>query len=160
VLSRALVAVAVVVALGVAVVDGVRSFEAVSVQFGSVLVPLTADGMIIACTALRLAGLTWGWRLPGSLAITYAFIIGTVALNVTAAHGWADVVAHALAPVSYPVLVEMLAHLRLHLRPIQPPRARLSFLTWVTSPSPLAAVGSGRRGRHKSDLIGLRGPLG
>ena len=58
VLSRALVALAVVVALGVAVVGGVRSFEAVSVQFGSVLVPLTADGMIIACTALRLAGLT------------------------------------------------------------------------------------------------------
>jgi hypothetical protein len=129
------VALAVVVALGVAVVGGVRSFEAVSVRFGSVLVPLTADGMILACTALRLAALTRGWRLPGSLLVTYGFIIGTVALNVTAAHGWADAVAHALAPVSYAVLVEMLAHLlRLHLRLAQPPRARLGFLTWATSP--------------------------
>ena len=130
-----LVALAVVVALGVAVVGGVRSFEAVSAQFGSVLVPLTADGMIIACTALRLAALTRGWRLPGSLLVTYGFIAGTVALNVAAAHGWADAVAHALAPVSYAVLVEMLAHLlRLHLRLTQPARPRLSFLTWATSP--------------------------
>jgi hypothetical protein len=130
-----LVALAVAVALGVAVVGGVRSFEAVSAQFGSPLVPLTADGMIIACTALRLAALTRGWRLPGSLLITYSFIAGTVALNVTAAHGWADAVAHALAPISYAVLVEMLAHLlRLHLRLAQPARPRLSFLTWATSP--------------------------
>lgn len=134
-LTRTLVALAVVVAGGVAVVGGVRSFEAVSAQFGSVLVPLTADGMIIACTALRLAALTRGWRLPGSLLITYGFIAGTVALNITAAHGWADAVAHALAPVSYAVLVEMLAHLlRLHLRLTQPARPRLSFLTWATSP--------------------------
>jgi hypothetical protein len=96
------VALAVVVALGVAVVGGVRSFEAVSVRFGSVLVPLTADGMILACTALRLAALTRGWRLPGSLLVTYGFIIGTVALNVTAAHGWADAVAHALARFPMP----------------------------------------------------------
>lgn len=134
-LARALVALAVVVALGVAVVGGVRSFEAVSAQFGSMLVPLTADGMIIACTALRLAALTRGWRLPGSLLITYGFIAGTVALNVTAAHGWADAVAHALAPISYAVLVEMLAHLlRLHLRLAQPARPRLGFLIWATSP--------------------------
>lgn len=134
-LARTLVTLAVVVALGVAVVGGVRSFEAVSVQFGSVLVPLTADGMIVACTALRLAALTRGWRLPGSLLITYTFIAGTVALNVAAAHGWADAVAHALAPVSYAVLVEMLAHLlRLHLRLAQPARAQLGFLTWATSP--------------------------
>lgn len=134
-LARVLVVLAVAVAAGVAVVGGVRSFEAVSAQFGSLLVPLTADGMIIACTALRLAALTRGWRLPGSLLVTYAFIAGTVALNVTAAHGWADAVAHALAPVSYAVLVEMLAHLlRLHLRLTQPARPRLSFLTWATSP--------------------------
>jgi len=50
-LARVLVVLAVNVALGVAVVGGVRSFEAVSAQFGSLLVPLTADGMIIACTA-------------------------------------------------------------------------------------------------------------
>ena len=134
-LARVLVALAVAVALGVAVVGGVRSFEAVSAQFGSPLVPLTADGMIIACTALRVAALTRGWRLPGSLLITYSFIAGTVALNVTAAHGWADAVAHALAPISYAVLVEMLAHLlRLHLRLAQPARPRLSLLTWATSP--------------------------
>ena len=124
-----LVVLAVAVAVGVAVVGGVRSFEAVSARFGSVLVPLTADGMIVACTALRLAALTRGWRLPGSLLVTYGFIAGTVALNVAAAHGWADAVAHALAPVSYAVLVEMLAHLlRLHLRLSQPTRPRLTLL--------------------------------
>ena len=51
-------------------------------------------------------------RLPGSLLATYGFIIGTVALNVTAAHGWADAVAHALAPVSYAVLVRVAAGCR------------------------------------------------
>jgi hypothetical protein len=134
-LARVLVVLAVAVALGVAVVGGVRSFEAVSARFGSVLVPLTADGMIIACTALRLAALTRGWRLPGSLLVTYGFIGGTVALNVAAAHDWVDAVAHALAPVSYAVPVEMLAHLlRLHLRLSQPTRPRITFLTWATSP--------------------------
>jgi hypothetical protein len=126
---------AVVTAVGVAVVGGVRSFEAVSARFNSVLVPLTADGMIVACTALRLAALSRGWRLPGSLLVTYGFIVGTVGLNVAAAHGWADAVAQALAPVSYAVLVEMLAHLlRLHLRLIQPTRTRITFLTWASSP--------------------------
>ena len=102
-LARMLVVLAVAVALGVAVVGGVRSFEAVSARFGSVLVPLTADGMIIACTALRLAALTRGWRLPGSLLVTYGFIAGTVALNVAAAHDWVDAVAHALprSPTPY-----------------------------------------------------------
>ena len=134
-LARVLVVLAVAVAAGVAVLGGVRSFEAVSARFGSVLVPLTADGMIVACTALRLAALTRGWRLPGSLLVTYGFIAGTVALNVAAAHDWVDAVAHALAPISYAVLVEMLAHLlRLHLRLTQPTRPRLTFLTWATSP--------------------------
>jgi hypothetical protein len=40
-----------------------------------------------------------------------------------------------LAPVSYAVLVEMLAHLlRLHLRLTQPARPQISFVTWATSP--------------------------
>ena len=134
-LARVLVVLAVAVALGVAVVGGVRSFEAVSARFGSVLVPLTADGMIIACTALRLAALTRGWRLPGSVLVTYGFIAGTVALNVAAAQDWVDAVAHALAPVSYAVLAEMLAHLlRLHLRLSEPTRPRITCLTWATSP--------------------------
>ena len=132
---RWLIGLAVTAAVGVAALGGVRSFEAVSVKFGSALVPLTADGMIIACTALRLAALTRGWRLPGSVATTYGFIAGTVWLNVAAAHGWTDAVAHALAPVSYAVLVEMLAHLlRLHLRLAQPSRPRVTALTWFTSP--------------------------
>ena len=135
VLAQVLVVVAVAAAIGVAVLGGARSFAAVSARFGNVLVPLTADGMIIACTALRLAALTRGWRLPGSLLITDGFIVGTVGLNVAAANGWADVVAHALAPISYAVLVEMLAHLlRLHLRLSQPSRPRITFLSWATSP--------------------------
>ena len=134
-LARVMVVLALSAAVGVAVLGGVRSFEAVSSRFGSVLVPLTADGMIVACTALRLAALTRGWRLPGSLLVTYGFIAGTVALNVAAAYDWVDAVAHALAPISYAVLVEMLAHLlRLHLRLAQPTRPRITFLTWATSP--------------------------
>jgi hypothetical protein len=132
---RWLIGLAVATAIGVAALGGVRSFEAVSVKFGSPLVPLTADGMIIACTALRLAALTRGWRLPGSVATTYGFIAGTVWLNIAAAHGWTDAVAHALAPISYAVLVEMLAHLlRLQLRLAQPSRPRVTALTWFTSP--------------------------
>jgi Protein of unknown function (DUF2637) len=133
---RWLIGLAVAAALGVAALGGVRSLEAVSVKFNSPLVPLTADGMIIACTALRLAALTRGWRLPGSVATTYGFIAGTVWLNIAAARGWTDAVAHALAPVSYAVLVEMLAHvLRLHLRLAQPSRPRVTALTWFTSPA-------------------------
>ena len=132
---RWLIGLAVAAAVAVAGLGGVRSFEAVSAKFNSALVPLTADGMIIACTALRLAALTRGWRLPGSLVTTYGFIGGTVWLNIAAAHGWTDAVAHALAPVSYAVLVEMLAHLlRLHLRLTQPSRPRVTALTWFTSP--------------------------
>jgi hypothetical protein len=91
--------------------------------------------MIVACTALRLAALSRGWRLPGSWLVTSGCIIGTVGLNVAAAQGWADAVAQALAPVSYAVLVEMLAHLlRLHLRLSQPTRPRITLLTWASSP--------------------------
>jgi hypothetical protein len=132
---RWLIGIAAAAAVAVAGLGGIRSFQAVSATFGSPLVPLTADGMIIACTALRLAALTRGWRLPGSLATTYLFIGGTVWLNIAAAHGWTDAVAHALAPVSYAVLVEMLAHLlRLHLRLAQPSKPRVTALTWFTSP--------------------------
>jgi len=131
-----LVALAVTAAIGVAVVGGVRSFEAVSLRFGSPLVPLTADGMIVACTALRIAALTRGWRIPGALATTYLFIGGTVWLNVAAAHDWSDALAHALAPISYAILVEMLAHLlRLHLHLANPPRQRVAALAWATSPA-------------------------
>ncbi|MEU8227310.1 DUF2637 domain-containing protein [Kribbella sp. NPDC048915] len=130
-----LIVVAVVAALGVAGIGGARSFEAVSDKFDSPLVPLVADGMIVACTALRLAALTRGWRIPGALVTTYVFIGGTVWLNIDTAHGIADAVAHALAPLAYAVLVEMLAHLlRLHLRLAQPAKPRLSALTWITSP--------------------------
>jgi uncharacterized protein DUF2637 len=130
-----LVALAVAAAFGVAVIGGVRSFEAVSERFGSPLVPLTGDGMIVACTALRIAALTRGWRIPGALATTYLFIGGTVWLNVAAAHDWSAAVAHALAPISYAILVEMLAHLlRLHLHLANPPRQRVAALAWATSP--------------------------
>ncbi|MEV0290660.1 DUF2637 domain-containing protein [Kribbella sp. NPDC050820] len=132
---RVLIVVAVVAALGVAGIGGARSFGAVSEKFDSPLVPLVADGMIVACTALRLAALTRGWRIPGALVTTYVFIGGTVWLNIDTAHGIADAVAHALAPLAYAVLVEMLAHLlRLHMKLAQPAKPRLSALTWCTSP--------------------------
>jgi len=132
---RVLIVVAVVAALGVAGIGGARSFNAVSVKFDSPLVPLVADGMIIACTALRLAALTRGWRIPGALVTTYVFIGGTVWLNIDTATGIGDALAHALAPLAYAVLVEMLAHLlRLHMKLAQPAKPRLSALTWFTSP--------------------------
>ncbi|MFG1820388.1 DUF2637 domain-containing protein [Kribbella sp. NPDC049174] len=132
---RVLITVAIVAALGVAGIGGARSFNAVSDKFDSPLVPMVADGMIVACTALRLAALTRGWRIPGALITTYLFIGGTVWLNIDTAHGIADAVAHALAPLAYAVLVEMLAHLlRLHMKLAQPAKPRLSALTWLTSP--------------------------
>jgi hypothetical protein len=132
---RVLITVAIVAALGVAGIGGARSFAAVSTKFDSPLVPLVADGMIIACTSLRLAALTRGWRIPGALVTTYVFIGGTVWLNVDTASGVADAIAHALAPLAYAVLVEMLAHLlRLHMKLAQPAKPRLSALTWITSP--------------------------
>ncbi|MFC9687781.1 DUF2637 domain-containing protein [Kribbella sp. NPDC056951] len=133
--AGALITTAIVMSAVVAGVGGARSFNAVSDKFDSVLVPLVVDGMIIACTALRLAALTRGWRIPGALVTTWVFIGGTVWLNVDTAVGVADAVAHALAPIAYAVLVEMLAHLlRLHLKLAQPARAKLSALTWITSP--------------------------
>jgi len=134
-MRRVLIVIAVLAALAVAGVGGARSFTAVSEKFNSPLVPLVADGMIIACTALRLAALTRGWRIPGALVTTYLFIGGTVWLNIDTATGVADAVAHALAPIAYAVLVEMLAHmLRLQMKLSQPAKARLSALTWFTSP--------------------------
>jgi len=133
--TQLLIGVAIAAAFGVAGIGGYRSFDAVSQRFDSALVPLVADGMIVACTALRLAALTRGWRLPGSLLTTYVFIGGTVWLNVASAHDVSDAIAHALAPIAYSALVEMLAHmLRLHLRLAQPSRPRLNALTWFTSP--------------------------
>jgi hypothetical protein len=138
---RVLIVVAILAALGVAGIGGARSFNAVSEKFDSPLVPLVADGMIIACTALRLAALTRGWRIPGALVTTYVFIGGTVWLNIDTATGVADALAHALAPLAYAVLVEMLAHLlRLHMKLAQPARAKLSALTWFTSPVITARV--------------------
>src|SRR5215468_11073024 len=69
-----LVTVAVTGAMLVAIVGGVRSFQTVSAWYG-VEVPIIADGMIIACTALRLAALSRGWRIPGSLAVTWTFLV-------------------------------------------------------------------------------------
>lgn len=127
--------IAVVIAVAVAVTGGVTSFQAVAHRFNSPLIPLVADGMVIACTALRLAAMTHGWRIPGALVTTYVFIIGSVMINMASVEGWAAKLGHALAPLAYAVLVEMLAYLlRLQMRLTQPARARLSTLTWLTSP--------------------------
>src|SRR6266545_787878 len=134
-IGRVLITVGVLAAAVIAVVGGVRSYEAVSLRFDDPLVPATADGMILACTALRMAALTRGWRLPGILVTTYAFIGGTVVLNVSAATDPYDVIAHALAPLSFALLQEYLAHfLRLHLRLAQPARPKVTALVWFTSP--------------------------
>lgn len=127
--------VAVVIAVCVAVIGGATSFQAVARRFNSPLIPLVADGMVIACTALRLAAMTHGWRIPGALVTTYVFIVGSVVINMASVNGWAAKLGHALAPLAYAVLVEMLAYLlRLQMRLAEPARARLSTLTWLTSP--------------------------
>lgn len=127
--------VTVVIAVAVAVIGGVTSFHAVATRFQSPLIPLVADGMVIACTALRLAAMTHGWRIPGALITTYVFIGGSVLINMASVNDWAAKLGHALAPLAYAVLVEMLAHLlRLQMRLTQPARPRLSALTWCTSP--------------------------
>lgn len=127
--------IAVVIAVAVAVIGGATSFRAVARRFDSPLIPLVADGMVIACTALRLAAMTRGWRMPGALITTYVFLTGSVLINMASVDGWAAKLGHALAPLGYAVLVEMLAHLlRLQMRLVQPARARLSALTWCTSP--------------------------
>ncbi|NYE71891.1 hypothetical protein BKA15_003220 [Microlunatus parietis] len=136
--------VAVAFALVVAGIGGVTSFEAVSAAFGSPLVPLVADGMIIACTALRLAAMSRGWTIPGAMFTTYVFIVGSIVINAASVEGWAAKLGHALAPLAYAIIVEMLAHLlRQHMGLIQPRQerrlsalmsARWSALTWLTSP--------------------------
>ncbi|MBO0811204.1 MAG: DUF2637 domain-containing protein, partial [Microlunatus sp.] len=127
--------VAVVIAAAVAVIGGLTSFQAVAHRFHSPLIPLVADGMVIACTALRLAAMTHGWRIPGALVTTYVFIGGSVLINMASVADWAAKLGHALAPLAYAVLVEMLAYLlRLRMRLAQPARARMSALTWCTSP--------------------------
>ena len=126
---------AIAIAAAVAIIGGVTSFDAVAHRFNSPLIPLVADGMVIACTALRLAAMTRSWRIPGALITTYVFIVGSVVINMASVEGWAAKLGHALAPLAYAVLVEMLAYLlRLQMRLAQPPKARLSALTWFTSP--------------------------
>jgi hypothetical protein len=155
--------------LAVAVVAGIRSFHAVSSRFGGWAVPATADGTVIACTALRLYALTRGERLPGSLAVSYVFIAGTVALNVDAATAGFDQIAHGLAPLSYAVLVEMLAYLiRRHLdraeegeegekRHTQPkPTPRLAALAWLASPVTTTRVWVHLARAGTADLSGAR----
>ncbi len=128
--------VTVVIAIGVAVAGGVKSFDAVAHQFGSPLVPLVADGMVIACTALRLAAMTKGWRIPGAALTTYVFIAGSVIINTTAVDGWALKLGFALAPLAYAVLAEMLAHLvRLHMKLSEPvSTSRIPAVKWFVSP--------------------------
>jgi hypothetical protein len=135
-LRRLLVGVAVVVSLGVAGIGGWRSFSAVSGYFHSWTVPAIADGVIVAASALRLAALTYRWRMPGSMLVTVVGLGGTVYLNVHASPGnGPDQFSHALAPVAYLVLLEMLGYfLKLRLKLEVQEEARLTLLVWLVSP--------------------------
>lgn len=135
-LRRVLVGVAVLVSLGVAGIGGWRSFTAVSLYFHSWTVPAIADGVIIAASALRLAALTYHWRMPGSMLVTCLGLGGTVYLNVHAAPGnGAEEFSHALAPVAYLILLEMLGYfLKLRLQLEVQEEARLTLLVWLVSP--------------------------
>lgn len=135
-LRRVLVGIAVLVSLGVAGIGGWRSFTAVSTYFHSWTVPAIADGVIIAASALRLAALTYHWRMPGSMLVTCLGLGGTVYLNVHAAPGnGAEEFSHALAPVAYLILLEMLGYfLKLRLQLEVQEEARLTLLVWLVSP--------------------------
>lgn len=135
-LRRVLVGVAVLVSLGVAGIGGWRSFSAVSGYFHSWTVPAIADGVIVAASALRLAALTYRWRMPGSMLVTVIGLAGTVYLNVHASPGnGPDQFSHALAPVAYLVLLEMLSYfLKLRLDLEVQEEARLTLLVWLVSP--------------------------
>src|SRR6266540_1548418 len=101
----------------------------------ALMIPAAGGLTLALLAALWMAALTRGWRLPGILVTTYAFIGGTVVLNVSAATGPYDVIAHALAPLSFALLQEYLAHfLRLHLRLAQPAKPKVTALVWATSP--------------------------
>lgn len=128
--------VAVVICLGVAGIGGWRSYTAVSLYFGSWTVPVIADGLVVGTTAIRLAALTRGWRVPGSALLTLFSLGGTVYLNIRASHGnGAAQFSHALAPVAYLVLMEMLAFvLKLQLKLKAQTKARLTLLGWLVSP--------------------------
>lgn len=134
-LRRVLIGFGAAVSLVITVIAAARSFDAVRVRFGSPMVPMTTDGAIAAFTALRLGALSRGWRLPGITAATYFYIGVTVALNVQAARGADGRFAAAVAPVTFSVLMEYLAHLlRLHLRYATSAEARVTLLVWLVSP--------------------------
>lgn len=129
-------AVAILVCLGVAGIGGWRSFTAVSLYFGSWTVPVIADGLVVGTTAIRLAALTRGWRVPGSVLLTLFSLGGTVWLNIHASRGNGTAqFSHAMAPVAYLLLMEMLAYvLKLQLKLQIQAKARLTLLGWVVSP--------------------------
>ena len=135
-LRRILISCAVLISMGVAGVGGWRSYTAVSGYFGSWSVPAIADGVIVAATFLRLAALTYGWRMPGSVLVTILGLGGTVYLNIAASKGnGAAEFSHALAPIAYLILIEMLAHLlKLKLRLAVQAEARLTAIGWLVSP--------------------------
>ncbi len=135
-LRRLLVGIAVLVSLGVAGIGGWRSFTAVSAYFHSWTVPAIADGVIVAASALRLAALTYNWRMPGSMLVTVTGLAGTVYLNVHASPGnGPEQFSHALAPIAYLILLEMLGYfLKLRLQLEVQEEARLSLLVWLVSP--------------------------
>jgi hypothetical protein len=62
--------------------------------------------------------------------------VPVVAASVlAAADHLSEAIAHALVPISYAILVAMLAHLLcLHLHLVTPPRQRVAALGWATSP--------------------------
>lgn len=128
--------VAIIICLGVAGIGGWRSYSAVSQYFGSWTVPVIADGLVVGTTAIRLAALTRGWRVPGSALLTIGALGGTVWLNIHASQGKPiDQFSHAIAPVAYLLLMEMLAYvLKLQLKLKVQAKARLSLLGWIVSP--------------------------
>lgn len=128
--------VAIAICLGVAGIGGWRSYSAVSAYFDSWTVPIIADGLVVGTTAIRLAALTRGWRVPGSMLLTIGALGGTVWLNVHASQGKPiDQFSHGIAPVAYLLLMEMLAYvLKLQLKLHVQAKARLTVIGWLVSP--------------------------
>lgn len=142
--ARLLRAWAIVVLVPVALVGAALSFDGLHSRAREVFTdplayafPLLVDALILGCTLAYLAGAKVGRPRGGWRLAAHAGIAGTVGLNATAAHSWAEVPWHVTAPIVWSVLVELtgkelLGEWRARHRPAQ---ASIPVRLWLTAPA-------------------------
>ncbi|MFN8076800.1 MAG: DUF2637 domain-containing protein [Kineosporiaceae bacterium] len=142
--ARLLRAWAIVVLVPVALVGAALSFDGLHSRAREVFTdplayafPLLVDALILGCTLAYLAGAKIGRPRGGWRLAAHAGIAGTIGLNATAAHTWAEVPWHVTAPIVWSVLVELtgkelLGEWRARHRPAQ---ASIPVRLWLTAPA-------------------------